>query len=197
MGASFRKVLSQLAIGCAGGAVVAIVMGGGPVGAFSVPNNSVNSAKVVDNTIQSIDIKNGTITRLDVAPGQRIYPINHRSGDEVENALLASLNGITFRVNCGGGREEITVTKTSATGAEISAITGDASGAGAVPHTGANDNSFGPGEVFTPLIGAGDGSDLQHTITYSAADGGNVTAIIGTEDDLGADNCIVSGYAVG
>jgi len=196
MGASFRKVLSQLAIGCAGGAVVAIVMGGGPVGAFSVPNNSVNSAKVVDNTIQSIDIKNGTISRLDVVPGERIFPINHRSGD-VEGVLLASLNGIAFRVTCGADREEITVTKSTSTNAEISVITGDASGGGSVAHYGSFDNDFVAGEVFVPLIGASDGSDRQYTFTYSAADGRNVTATIGTEDDLGPNGCVVSGYAVG
>ena len=32
---------------------------------------------------------------------------------------------------------------------------------------------------------------------YSAANGRNVTAMFVTEDGLGADDCIVSGYAVG
>lgn len=129
--------------------------------------------------------------------GQRIVPINHRSGD-VTNATLASLNGITVRVSCTSGNESISVVTTVPDG-EISAISNDAEATDQTADelAGEFDDDFGPGETFDATSGAS-ASERQYTLTYSAGDGRNVTATFVTEDRIGGDNdCVVSGYAVG
>ena len=40
-------------------------------------------------------------------------------------------------------------------------------------------------------------TERQYTITYSAPDGRNVIVDLVTEDSIGGDNCVVSGFAMG
>lgn len=193
-----KHVGSQLGVAVAGGLVAMLLTGAGPAGAFNVPTNSVNSAKIVDNSIQGIDIKNGTISNQDVVLGQRTVPINHRGGD-VTDAAVATLNGIAIRVTCSGGDEVITVTKTALVDAEISVISNDAgsSDGSATFLRSASSDTFNAGDTFAAGPDGGSASERQYTLMYSAANGRNVTAMFVTEDGLGADECIVSGYAVG
>lgn len=197
-GSRLKTIGSRLALVVATSLVTATLMGGGPAGAFSVPNNSVNSAKIVNNSVQGIDIKNGTVSNQDMILGQRIVPINHRSGN-VTDAVLASLNGIAIRVTCVGGSEVVTVTKTSTVDAEVSVISNDAGSADGIAtfSRGASADTFSAGDTFAAGPDGGSASERQYLLTYSAADGRNVTATFVTEDTLGANDCIASGHAVG
>lgn len=147
------------------------------------PGLNVNSARSADNA--------------KAVNNQTIVPINHRSND-VTNATLASLNGITMRVSCENGFEDINAV-TTVPDSEISAISNDASSTtgNADDLVGAYEDEFNPGVTFNPSSDATTTTERQYTLIYSAADGRNVTATFVTEDDHGASNCVVSGYAIG
>jgi hypothetical protein len=178
--------------------ITAVAFSGGVAVAFSVPNNSVNSAKIVNNTVQGIDIRNNTITKADIAVNQRIFPINHRSGN-VTNAVIATLNGLRFRVSCTSGVETITVRKTNSVEAEIAAMSNDAGNTDgdASQVRGNFDDNLTLDEVFPAGPDGGASSERIYTIIYSAANGSNVTAHLITEDNFTGGDCLVSGYAVG
>lgn len=130
--------------------------------------------------------------------GQTIIPINHRS-NEVTNAELASLNGITIRVSCdAAGTESINVV-TDIAGGEISAISNDAGSTDGNGNqlVGEIDDNFIPGDLFEAGPGTAASSDRQYTLTYSGPDDRNVTAVFVTEDNVGDSDCVVSGYAIG
>jgi hypothetical protein len=125
----------------------------------------------------------------------QIVPINFR-GTTATNAPLVTLNGITVQLDCAGSSETIEVTTTK-TGGEISAVSHDASFPDLAPH-GAFDDNFSAGDTFVAGPGAGNvASDRQYMIAYAAPDGKNVNVELTTEDSIGADNCVVSGFAIG
>jgi len=182
--------------------------------------NTVNSGDVINNSLRSADLKNGSgVKGVDVAKnsltgadikesslgsvpsaaslnGLRVLPITHRSGD-VANQLIFSAGGLQLQVSCAAGDEELRATTTVA-GGEIAVVSDDAVAAdGSATQLNHNlDDSFAPGDDF----------DLQDTVTasddriyqlhYIGGDGVSVTAQLISDDDLGANNCIVSGYAV-
>jgi len=130
--------------------------------------------------------------------GTVIVPINLRAAPPVTDGTLATLNGITVAVDCEGGEETIKVTTTES-GGEIASMSHDPSQNGSDnDQHGAIDDTFSAGDVFIAGPGADNfSSDRQYTITYSAADGRNVTVQLVTEDNIGGVLCVVSGFAMG
>ena len=184
----------------------------GQVKKQDIRKNAVRSVKVKNNNLRGADINESTLGQVPSAAnadnaanaanagtvnGMTIVPINHRSGD-VTDAVLATINGLTLRVSCAGGAETITATTTE-TGAEISAISADASAADGSATAVRNqfDDTFSTGETFAVGPDGGAASDRQYTVTYSSPSGANVVATFVTEDDIGTNNCVVSGNAIG
>jgi hypothetical protein len=84
-----------------------------------------------------------------------------------------------------------------ATRLRIALISQDASTLTVDPH-GNYDDVFDAGDIFVAGPGTGNrGSERQYTITYSAADGRNVIVHLVTEDGIGGNTCVVSGFAMG
>lgn len=154
------------------------------------PGLNVNSAKSADEAAAA--------DNASAINGQTVVPINHRS-NEVTNAGLASLNGITIRVSCDSSGTESIDAVTAIPGGEISAISNDASGTtnNASELVGESDDNFIPGDPFEAGPGSRFPSERQYTLTYSGPDDRNVTAVFVTEDGIGDSDCVVSGFAIG
>lgn len=182
--------------------------------------NTVNSGDVVNNSLRSVDLKNGSgVKGVDVTDnslsgadinesslgsvpraaslnGLRVLPVKHRSGD-VTNQLIFSAGGLQLRVTCAFSNEELRAT-TTVTGGEIAVVSDDAIAAdGSASLINHNlDNSFSPGEEFDLQDTPTASDDRIYQLHYIGGHGVSVTAQLITDGDLGANNCIVSGYAV-
>jgi len=132
--------------------------------------------------------------------GLRVVPIKHRSGN-VTNATVLDAAGLRLAVSCGAGDEEL-VAGTTVAGGEIAAVSDDALATDApagfgdflVVHN--LDDAFNPGDTFDLQDTPTASDDRIYKLHYLGGTGADVTAQIITDDDLGASNCIVSGYAV-
>ncbi len=136
----------------------------------------------------------GPVPAADSLTGVSIVLINHRSGD-TSPTPIAVVGELTIRVTCSFGTENITATTTASGDNEIASTSWDAS-LTETSYVGEFDDLFGPGETFSAAPGTSS-TERQYTITYSAASGANVTAVLITEDTVGGSNCVVSGYAIG
>ncbi len=132
--------------------------------------------------------------------GLRVVPIKHRSGNVAGQTVLDAA-GLQLVVSCAGGDEELRA-RTTVAGSEIAAISDDAD----TPDPLANlnqslvvhnlDDNFNPGDDFDVADTASASDDRIYQLHYLAGNGADVTAQLITDDDLGASNCVVSGYAV-
>lgn len=113
-------------------------------------------------------------------------------GDIGASGTILTLSGLILKVSCAAGSETI-IADTTENDGEISSISTDAS----------NDTIFNTFEdAFSPgdnvdLTGGNSPSDRIYTIIYSRPGGGAVTVHLVTEDNIGANVCIVSGHAIG
>jgi hypothetical protein len=129
-------------------------------------------------------------------PGVRVVPIKHRSGNVTGQNVLEA-GGLSLAVTCSGGDEQVTA-QTSVAGGEIAAISDDAAAADGVATNLVHnfDDTFGPGEMFDVRDTAAASDDRIYDIDYLGGNGASVSVHLITDDDLGVNNCIVSGYAV-
>ena len=184
-------------------------------------NNEVRGRDIRNSTVQGTDVALNTLTGDDInesrlgkvpsaaaadsatnattattaqaLPGVRVVPIKHRSGNVTDQTVL-DVGGLQLLVSCTGGNEDV-LARTTVAGGEIAAISDDASlAAGDIERN--VDNSFGPGEGFDVAGSAAAGPNRVFDVDYLAGDGTSVTAHFITDDDAGANNCVVSGYAV-
>ena len=188
-------------------------------------NNEVRGLDIRRSTIQGSDVALNTLTGDDVREsglgkvpsaasadtaatatnaqslnGVRLVPIKHRSGD-VTNATVLDAAGLRLSVSCAASDEELTASTTVANG-EIAAISDDALATDAPAAFGDFqlvhnlDDSFNPADSFDLQDTPTASDDRIYQLHYLGGDGMSVTAHLITDDDLGANNCIVSGYAV-
>lgn len=170
------------------------------IGTGQLKNNAVTSPKVKNDTLTGKDVKESTLktvpraTKADSATkvnGATIVAVNYRSGD-VTDAAVGTLNGLTVRVTCTSGGEQLSAV-TSVGGGEISFSSLEPDDLAAT--TGDNEDDFTTSGVFA--MPAPNYSDRTYRIHYSAANNKSVTAFLATEDDIGDNDCIVSGYLIG
>ena len=129
--------------------------------------------------------------------GTVIIPINYRSAGPAEGPL-AQLNGISIYFDCSPAGEETIKVSTNVSGGEISSMSTDSSAGPQYAPYGTIDDNFSAGDVLVAGPGAGNSAtDRQYTIAYSAPDGRNVVVDLMTEDAIGGNNCIVSGFVMG
>ena len=187
-------------------------------------NNEVRGLDIRRSTIQGSDVALNTLTGDDIAEGRlgkvpsatsadtatsatsaqsadslgglRVLPIKHRSGDVV-NATVLEAAGLRLAVTCVATNENLSATTTVA-GGEIAMTSEDADqadgvAAGLVRNL---DDAFNPGDTFDVTDTATAADDRVYQLHYLAGDGTSVTAHMITDDDVGANTCVVSGYAV-
>lgn len=123
--------------------------------------------------------------------GNIVRRVAHLSGDVTDQQVL-DLTGLQLDVTCAGGNEDLDAT-TTVPGGEISIIREDAGGTN--PGSAINDN-FGPGDTVQ-VSNAANSSDNVINLRYTGGDGRVVVAELVTEDDIGVNNCVVSGFAIG
>ena len=138
-----------------------------------------------------------TATTAQSLNGVRVLPIKHRSGD-ITNQVLFDAGGLQLVVSCAASNEELRA-RTTVAGGEIAVISDDAIAAdGAMGDQVVRnfDDDFSPGEEFDLQDTPTASDDRIFQLHYMGGDGVSATAHIITDDNLGASNCIVSGYAV-
>jgi hypothetical protein len=191
-----------------------------------VRNNEVRGLDIRNSTVQGRDVALNTLTgddinesRLGKVPsattadtaarattadnaqslnGVGVVPVKHRSGN-VEGQVILDAGGLQLTVSCEAGDEELRA-RTTVAGGEIAVVTNDAS----VDNDGATptdlldnlDDDFNPGDDFDLAVTAVAADDRVYEVHYLGGNGADVTARLITDDDLGASNCVVSGYAV-
>ena len=184
-------------------------------------NNEVRGLDIRNSTVQGRDVALNTLTgddvnesRLGKVPsaaaadtaasattagslnGVRVLPIKHRSAN-VTGQTVFDAGGLQLVVSCAAGDENV-VARTTVAGGEIAVTSDNANIADGNP-TGLLHNTndtFDSGEDFALLEPPATADDRIYQLHYLGGDGASVTANIITDDSLGANNCIVSGYAV-
>jgi hypothetical protein len=155
----------------------------------------VSSATSADSASQA-----NSATTADSAQslnGLRVVPVKHRSGN-VGGQTILDAGGLQLIVSCVGGDEEL-LARTTVAGSEIAVVSNSAvamnATAGELSHN--VDDAFNPGEDFDLQTDAAlTDDDRIFQLHYLAGNGADVTAHLIADDDLGASNCVVSGYAV-
>lgn len=168
------------------------------IGTNDIKNNAITSTKIKDGAVNGNDVKESTLGKVpsaknaDALNGARVVIVEHRSND-VTDAVIGTLNGLTIRVTCSGSVEELSAT-TSVGDAEIAVSSMDAS----VSDGGIENNYidfFAVGDVFGFENNA-NASERQYTVSYATPEGA-VTGVLTTEDDFNGTDCVVSGYLIG
>ena len=178
---------------------------------LDIRNSTVQGADVALNTLTGDDVNESRLGKVPSAaaadsatsattanglPGVRVVPIKQRSGD-VTNQTVLDVGGLQLAVSCTGGNEAL-VARTTVTGGEIAAISDDAVAAdGSASNVVHNlDDTFDPSDTFDVQDTATASDDRIYDIDYLGGDGASVSVHLITDDDLGTNNCVVSGYAV-
>ena len=187
------------------------------IGSRAIKNNAIRSADVRNDALTGADIREsslGTVPRAVAADtadtaaraqtagaaasvnGLRLVPIKHRSGN-VAGATILDAGGVELLVSCNGGDESV-VARTSVAGGEITVLSDDAASDNGDANLIARnlDFDFKPGDTFDVRGTPTAADDRIYELHYLGGDGTDLTAHLTTQHDLGADNCIVSGYAV-
>jgi hypothetical protein len=184
---------------------------------IDIRNSTVQGRDIGINQVTGTDVRESTLQKVPSATaadtaasatsaaslgGLRVLPIKQRSGN-VTNQVILNASGLQLLVSCAGGDEE-PIARTTVAGGEISVISDDADTTddpADVPQRAVNlhhnlDDTFNPGEDFDIRDVATAADDRMYEVHYLGGDGVSVTAHLITDDDLGASNCVVSGYAV-
>jgi hypothetical protein len=183
-----------------------------------IRNSTVQGRDVALNTLNGDDINESELGKVPSATtsdtaaratnadnaqslnGLRVVPIKQRSGD-VSGQVIFDAAGLQLVVSCAGGDEELRA-RTTVAGGEIAVISDDAASADPLANLNASlashnlDDSFNPGDDFDLQDTAASSDDRIYQLHYLAGNGADVTAHLIADDDLGASNCVVSGYAV-
>ena len=155
----------------------------------------VPSAGTADTAASATNAQNATSAQS--LNGLRVIGVKHRSGD-VAGRTIFNAGGLQLLVSCTGGDEE-PIARTTVAGGEIAvvsddAVTNDATPAQNIAHN--LDDSFNPAENFDIRDVATAADDRIYQLHYLGGDGVSVTAQLITDDNVGTNNCVVSGYAV-
>jgi hypothetical protein len=199
-------------------AIAANQLGKNSVGSKQIKKNAVTSAKIKNNAVTTAKIKNGAITGAKVNAGTigtvpnathatsadnagnantvgglRIVKFSLNGGSNIGKTEILNLNGLQLQAACSSGSVTLTAT-TSVSDGEISAWAEDASGS-YTDGEGEYEDTFSPGVTFTAP--AASNSD---SIGDGAYTGGNLQTVrffYNEEDDIGGNECLLNGYAIG
>ena len=167
----------------------------------SLTGNDINESrleKVPSATSADTAASAATAASAQSLNGLRVVPIKHRSGSVANQAILDA-GGLQLVVTCAGGDEELRA-RTTVADSEIAVVSDDAASADTAPPDNLVnhnlDDNFNPGDEFDLQDSTAASDDRIFQLHYLAGNGTDVTAHLIADDDLGANNCVVSGYAV-
>jgi hypothetical protein len=178
---------------------------------IDIRNSTVQGRDVALNTLSGDDVNESRLgkvpsaTAADTAtsattaqalPGVRVVPIKHRSADVTGQTILDA-GGLQLVVSCAASNEEVRA-RTTVADSEIAVVSRDAAAADGVATGLVNnfDDAFVPGDDFDLQDTATASDDRIYDLHYIGGDGVSVAAHLITDDNVGTNNCVVSGYAV-
>jgi len=157
----------------------------GTIGNCSIPTVGVVAVSMNVTVVQGTAQSNLRLYPADAATEPVVSNLNWKAGDS------ATANKVDVKLSSIGA------VKVAVAGGEISSISHGASAPGLDPYGAFDDFFVARVAVFVAGPGPHNASEWQYTITYSAADGRSVLVFLVTEDDIGANGCVVSGFAMG
>jgi hypothetical protein len=165
----------------------------------NVSGSHVNLADKATNADNATNAANATnavnAQNASAVNGNTIVRINSIRASGAAEAQVLNLNGLILEVTClAGGQEDIE--------ADTTVQNGEFASHGEDPQDGSvfdviNDD-FDPGDdsQVSP-IGVESTHDFVYNIRYTGGDGRNVVVELSSEDDIGTNDCVVTGYAIG
>jgi hypothetical protein len=218
---TYANVMSSIAVFLVlgGAAFAAAQLPKNSVGTKQLKKNSVTSAKIKKNAVTTAKIKNGTVTGAKVDLGTLGTVPNAAHADNATNATNAgnantvdgnhivkfsligqtninetpilNLNGLQLSASCSSGDVTV-IARTTVPNGEISAYAFDASGE---TFEGEYEDTFSPGIEMT--LPAPTNTDVLGDGAYTGGDLQTVRFFYNEEDSIGANECLLNGYAIG
>lgn len=218
---TYSNVMSSIAVFLVLGGATAFAAGlaKNSVGSKQLKKNAVTSAKIKNNAVTTAKIKNGAITGAKVNAGSlgtvpnathatsadsagsagnantvgglRIVKFSLNGGSDIGKTEILNLNGLQLQASCTAGSETLTATTTTSD-SEISAWANDASGGSS---TSEYEDEFDPGDTVTLPLPSN--SDVLGDAAFTGGNLQTVRFFYNEEDETGANECLLNGYAIG
>jgi len=224
---TYANVMSSIAVFLViGGATAFAALGKNTVGSKQLKKNAVTTKKIKNNAVTTPKIKNGAVTGAKVnlsslgkvpsaanadnatnaahannadnannantVGGIHIVKFSLNGTSDIGKTQILDLNGLQLQASCTSSEITLTATTTTAGDGDISAWAVDAS---SETSEGEYDDEFGPGETFTfpdPTK-----NDVLGEAAFTGGDLRTVRLFYNEEDVIGADDCLLNGYAIG
>jgi hypothetical protein len=223
---TYANVMSSLAIFLViGGATAFAALGKNTVGSKQLKKNAVTTPKIKKNAVTAAKIRNGAVTGAKVnvstlgkvpsaanadnagnaghansadnannantVGGLRIVKFSFNGPSPLGKSQILDFNGLQLQAECSGGEVTLTAT-TTVSDSEISAWASDASGGST---EGLYEDDFGPGVTFTLPMPSG--SDVMGDSAFTGGNLQTVRFFYNEEDEVGSNDCLLNGYAIG
>jgi hypothetical protein len=176
------------------------------VTASKLKKNSVTTAKIANGAVTGAKLNLGTVgtvpnathatsadnaNNANTVGGLHIVKFSLNGASPIADTQILDLNGLRLFASCAGGVVTATATTTVNDG-EISSYAEDASGS--TPN-GTFDDEFNIGDTFT--LATSSPSDVIGEGAYTGGDLRTVRFFYNQEDNIGANDCLFNGYAIG
>lgn len=221
---TYANVMSSIAVFLVLGGATAIAAGQlakNSVGPKQLKKNAVTSAKIKKNAVTTAKIKNGAITGAKVNAGTlgtvpnathastadsagsagnantvgglRVVRFSLNGGENISKTEILNLNGLNLYASCSSGSVTL-IAMTSVNQGEISAWAEDAS-ATYTSGIGSYEDEFDPGVEFEVPLPSN--SDVIGDGAYTGGDLRTLRFFYNEEDEVGSNECLLNGYAIG
>jgi hypothetical protein len=162
-----------------------------------IANGAVTGAKINTSSLGTVPNATHAATadnanNANTVGGLRIVKFSLNGVENVAKTQILDLNGLQLQASCTAGEVTVTAT-TSVNGGEISAIAADASSDD--EENGEYSDEFNIGDVVT--LPTSSPSDVLGDGAYTGGDLRTVRFFYNQEDEVGATNCLMNGYAIG
>jgi hypothetical protein len=155
--------------------------------------DNANNAKHADSATNANNATNATnANNANTVDGNHIVKFSLNGTSDIAKTQVLDLNGLQLQASCTSGEITLTATTTTSGDGDISAWAVDAS---SETSEGEYDDDFEPGETFTfpdPTK-----NDVLGEAAFIGGDFRTVRLFYSEEDEIGADDCLLNGYAIG
>jgi hypothetical protein len=203
---TYANVMSSIAVFLVLGGATAIAagqLGKNSVGSKQLKKNAVTAAKIKKNAVTGAKIKNGAITGAKVNAGSLGTVPNAAHADSADSAgnannanTVGGLRIVKFSLNGPANIGKTEILNFNGLQLQASCTGGSATASESFEEgTGEYDDEFNPGdEVEFPMPNP---SDVIGDGAYTGGDLRTVRFFYNQEDEIGASECLLNGYAIG
>jgi hypothetical protein len=195
-----RKTYLVVGLGALVAVAIAVPALGGPTATDSSAKKTAkkalkaarSAAAAAADAQGDADIAKGSARQaLSALGGNRIVEINTRAASVPAGTPILQLNGFTLEATCNAPSENLAADTTVPDG-EITSISRQVAGTDQDVQA----DNMNPGNP-TDLTNGISSSDRIYSINYSGGDGRNVMVQVATEDNIGGNTCLYTGFAIG